>query len=1332
MKKQFPIIGIGASAGGLEPLEIFFEQVAPDTSFAYVIIQHLAPNHKSLMDELLARHTQLPISVIQNGMMLEKGHIYLNPPKKFVEIKHGKFVLYEKEDRKLSFPISIFFQSLANELEENACAVILSGTGSDGKDGVKFIKEKGGYVVVQEPEEAKFNGMPNSAINAGSVDKICRVKDINGEIHNFFNNKQEFDKNQYTYETAKELITKILKRTQQLIEVDFTGYKHTTVSRRIGRRMNLLNYTRMEDYYQFLDNNPGEANFLSKELLIGVTRFFRDEESFEVLKHKVIPELVAQNMETKTIRIWVTACSTGEEAFSIAILLKDYLRKNKLLFDVSIFATDFDKEAIKTASNRVFSEVISHEIPIEYFNSYFVPQRHGYVIAKEIREMIVFSCHNLIQDAPFNRIDLVSCRNLLIYLNESVQQQLFSLFQYSLKTGGFLFLGSSETLGTAYEEFEEVDKKYKIYSNRENKKFVHRPKLRLQRNKMNKVSSLPIINYPISHGKSKILSEIHHNLIQEYVPDSLVMDEQFNLLHTTGNIHRWLRLPPGEITSNALKMIPNNLAMPIEVVVSKVFNDKEPITLTDIVIPKDLQPFYGNEEVLQIHIRTKKIDNNQNYLFLTFEAKKKKQNKTPFKEINISSASSERIEILERELRINRETLQTTIEELESSNEELQAANEELQSSNEELESVNEELYTVNSEFQQKNTELSASNDDLNNLIQSAEIAILFLDAQLNIRRFTPAIKKILDLISYDIGRNISHFRAKIQLENFMEHIEEVLKTFLPYETSVKDAKGKEYLLKINPFRTNQNEIKGVVLIFIDLTQVNAYKKEIQLSDTALADLKLKHANQTEILELISQNLNDMVLIIDRKGSIEYCTPSASALTGYTYEELLGMNFFSSIKDTNQLDDILQAVKELAKNKKSGLIEFQLKLKKGINHWFETNLQPINNYSDGNFRILLTASDIQKRSLRETEYKRNSLIAEQTNSVVIITDTEGRIIFVNKSFEQLTGYFEEEVLGIKPGKLLQGEESDAKVIKIMSEAFKNQRSFDINIMNYTKKGDKYLTNIRAEPLYDSKDKFIGFFSIQTDISKQQEYLTQIQTLNTKIQTQMNKLKEANSALEEFAYVASHDLKTPVRNIKSLLDIVKKKGEKLDKKKKEEYLDIVHSSAEELYKMIENLLQYSRTGAIQEELEKVVLQDIIQKVIKQFNQDLKVEEGTISIDILPQKITVYPMLFSRLLANLISNAIKYRGDAPPRIKLSCRIEKSAFLFSLTDNGIGIPENQSKNIFKIFKSIRPNKDSNGIGLALCKKITELHGGKIWLTSKLGKGSTFYFTIPMHYKH
>lgn len=1331
MQYTFPIIALGASAGGLEPLEVFFEHTNPQSKYAFVIIQHLAPNHKSLMDELLSRHTKLPIQKIEDGMPIEKGNIYLNPPKKFVEIEDGKFVLTEKEDRTLSFPISEFFASLAENFHEKACAIILSGTGSDGSKGIKFIKENGGLVLVQDPQQAKFNGMPNSAIYSGVVDMVCRVETMHQEIDRFFENRDTISQNFNDSTKANAVITSILKSIEKQIDVDFTGYKYTTVSRRISRRMSILDYTKMDAYCNYLQNNQNEAQLLAKELLIGVTRFFRDEEAFNTLKTLVIPQMIKNNSDSKTLRVWVPGCSTGEEAYSIAILIKDYLRINKLQYEVNIFATDLDKEAIKLAANRVFPSSISAEIPGDYLTTYFVTQKNGYVIAKEIREMIVFSAHNVIQDPPFNKIDLISCRNLLIYLTDSIQQQLFTIFQYSLKTNGFLFLGSSETLGDSREDFFELNKKQNLFVNKENKKFVQRLHSIKKKNQvandhspnLDNENSVPVFKA----NKKNLLSEIQHSLIQEYVPDSLITDEQLNLLHSSGNAHRLLTLPSGEISSNITKMLPDAIAIPLEVIANKVLQSGNPVTLTDIQVPDEFMPFVGASDFMNVHVRKKELFDGMHYLFITFESSLKRPiEQSPAEQVTINTVSKEKIHILERELRINRETLQTTIEELESSNEELQATNEELQSSNEELESVNEELYTVNSEYEQKNQELSTSNDDLNNLIQSTELAILFLDANLNIRKFTPAIKKILDLVPHDIGRNISHFRTKIQLENFLGHIESVLAESVSYEFAIEDIKGKEYLLKIAPFKNHKNEVKGITLVFVDLTQAKKLKQAIQVSEKAFSDLELKHANQDEIFKLISNNLRDMVCIVSPQGAIEYSTPSGVDVTGYSLETLYEINFLEKIPQLKQREIFKNVFSKNHNNQEPGLIEFEFVKPEGSKRWLEATIKPILKHGLQEQKFLLVIRDIHQRKLQEFDFIKNSLIAEQTSSAVIITDINGEINFANDAFEKMTGYTENEVLGKKPGSFLQGKETDPKLIELMSKSIQARKAFTVDIINYNKAGNKYLVNIKAEPLYDKEDNFIGFFSIQNDVTEHQDYINQIYKLNQINKEQFKKLEEVNKSLEDFAYIASHDLKAPIRNIKSLLEIIQRKGILLEEEKRQKYFDLVISSSVEMDKLINNLLDYSRTGVSKEKLELVNLPDFFESVIELFQNDLKNIDHTIHYDFSVKELFVYPIIFKRLINNLIGNAIKHSSKDNLELVIKNKAVANGVEFEISDNGIGIPENQFENIFKIFKSLKPDKDSNGIGLSVCKKIVELHGGRIWVKSTLGEGATFYFII------
>jgi two-component system, chemotaxis family, CheB/CheR fusion protein len=1330
MKIEFPIIGIGASAGGLEPLELFFEHAKPTLDFAYVLIQHLAPNHKSLMNELLARHTSLPIHIIRHNMPLERGNIYLNPPKKFVELNEGKFILSEKEDRKLSFPISTFFNSLAEQAHDKACAIILSGTGSDGSEGIKFIKEKGGLVIAQNPESAKFDGMPKSAILTGAVDKVCAVEQIHRELESFFSNTSELDRSKLDSKDAKSLISAILGSVYQQLGVDFTDYKYTTVARRIARRMSLLGYSEMSGYLHYLRENHAEAQLLSKELLIGVTRFFRDEEAFEFLKNNVIPQLIESNRESKSIRVWVPACSTGEEAYSIAILIRDYLRVHQLQYEVSIFATDLDKEAIKMATIRVFPESISSEIPPEYLHLYFIPQRKGFTIAKEIREMIIFSAHNVVQDPPFNRIDLISCRNFLIYLNSDLQQRLFSLFQYSLRTNGFLFLGSSESLGDAGDDFAEFDKKHKVFLNKQNKKIVQQlrnsSRKGLAAAEYIENPTAGVLNTSSASFKNKLLSEIQNTLIQEYVPDSLVTDENFNLLHTTGNAHRWLTLPPGEISTNVLKMLPQSLALPFEVLANKVLASGIPTRVNHVEIGGPLTHFYAGQKFLRIHIRKTQLIEGTAQLIATFEPENKPADLVPTEEIDMGAASQEKINILERELRINRENLQTTIEELESSNEELQAANEELQSSNEELESVNEELYTVNSEYQQKIVELSESNNDLNNLIQSTEIALLFLDSNLNIRRFTPAIRKILDLLPHDIGRNISHFRGKVQLDNFIEHIERVFEKLVPYETQIRDTRGEEYILKISPFKTQKNEIQGVVLVFIDMKNTSRVERALEISDKALAELHTQHDRQSELFELIANNSRDMITILDLKGRIKYCSPSGLEITGFPAGKLKELNLQDRIPDPMHKKRWQKAFKSIREGKSPSLIQFKFKTWNGMHRWMESNLKPLNISNGKVNNILITTRDIHQRMLHDLEMRKLALIAEQTSNAVIITDSAGKITFVNDAFENMTGYTEEEVLGKKPGHLLQGEESPREMIDRMALAIKNKTTSEVEMVNYTKSGNKYIVKIQTEPMFDKNQELIGFFSLQSDITNQKEQKEQIYRLNQKIKEQNLKLEEVNKSLEEFAYVASHDLKAPVRNISGLLDLIKKKGEQLAPEKREYYFEVIRSSSLELSRLIDNLLEYSRSGKLQEELQTVRLEKICAEVVQQFEQELIRLKGQITLDLDIAEIQVYPILFKRLLTNLISNALKYRSKRPPLIKISCHTTLDFTEFRISDNGIGIAQHQQEEIFKIFKTIGNNSDSNGIGLSVCKKIAELHGGRIWIESDGDSGSTFIFTI------
>ena len=1329
----FPVIGIGASAGGLEPLEELFDIVDLKTGYVFVIIQHLAPNHKSLMDELLARHTSLPIQVIEDNMELKPNHIYLNPPQKFVELNGNRFRLTEKEDKKLSYPISKFFESLAAEYQFQSAGIILSGTGSDGSEGIKYIKEHGGLVIAQDPQTAKFDGMPKNAIFTGAVDKICSIEEIPAELDQFLNRKEVLNFDAKTVERHQKQIDKIISIIKRETNVNFEDYKISTIYRRTVRRMGIQGYTNFEDYTKYLEKTPVEAHNLASELLIGVTSFFRDEKAYESIAENVIPRIVEQNAKSKKIRVWVPACSTGEEAYSLAMLFRDYLRKHDIKFDVTIFATDLDGEAIRLASQRILPESVINEVPARIFRSYFIAQKKGYTIAKEIRDMVVFSQHNIIQDPPFSNIDLLSCRNFLIYLNGDIQQRLFQLFQFSLKKDGFLFLGSSESLGKASDQFNEIDHKHNIFTNINSKisadlrsKPVRLPDSPKPTQPTAGTTEAAVHDRFAYNTSKRLLNDIQEAIIQEFTPDTVVFSDTFELIHTTGRVSQWLKLPKGVITTNLVRMLPDEMSLPFELLANKVLTAGEPLILTNVQLNEDLKKVYSGVDRIQIEIKRLPDQGGQTFLAASFKEIVEDLDADVSNKIDLSAASKDKIDVLERELRINQENLQSTIEELEASNEELQATNEELQSSNEELESVNEELYTVNAEFQEKVVELSESNNDLNNLIQSTEIAILFLDSNLHIRRYTPALKKILQLMPQDIGRHISHFRSNLQLKDFISHVERVHETLIPFESTVNDSSGQEFIIRIAPFITTRKEVKGVVLSFVDVSSVSKANRKLELISESMDTASLKFKEQSDLFNLITNNINEMVSLHDLNGAFKYVTPSCYQLTGYNDMELLEMQPSQLITDDKFQKRWTEKFNELLYGKNVGVIKYKIKTKNHKDQWLETVLKQITDSSGDISMLIAVTRDFNAMARMEQQVDQSSMVVEQTTNSVVITDLEGKITFTNRAFELITGYDENEVLGKKPGDFLQGDETGPETVAIMHEAIQEHKPFDVDIINYSKSGEKYWIHIHCEPMINKDNQIVGFFSIQHEVTNQKEYELQIRKLNDLLREKNLKLEGLNKNLQQFAYIASHDLKTPLRNINGMIEMIKKKRDQISQTKLDEYFEIIYNASKEMDRLIENLLEYSRSGQIKEDLEWIDLNEVMNELVQIFKEPLTDISGEMKFESEVKSIRVYPILFKRLLINLISNSIKYRSDRSLQINIGCVEHENFYRFSVSDNGIGIEEDQFENIFNIFTTLQERNDSNGIGLSVTKNIAQIHKGDIWVESEIEKGSTFFFDI------
>ncbi|WP_286191918.1 chemotaxis protein CheB [Roseomonas genomospecies 6] len=825
------IVGIGASAGGLEALQRFFDNVPGDSDLAYVVVQHLSPVHKSLMVDLLAKHTAMSVVQAADGVAVERNTVYLLPPAKHLSIEDGRLRLTAKDvGGGMSLPIDIFFTALAKDQGPRAMAVVLSGTGSDGTRGVLAIKSAGGFVAVQDPESAQFDGMPRSALATGQVDAVTPPDRLPACL--IGNARRALSRNlpvpPRPQDRDNDPLAQIVAAIRSVTGVDFSHYKLATLLRRIERRMHTAGLDSMSDYAALLRRNSAETVSLYKEMLIGVTRFFRDEGAFAALADKVVPTLLAKRSPTDMVRVWVCGCATGEEAYSIAILFAEAQERMGRSFDVKIFATDIDQDSIEIASLGEYPRSIAEDVSQERLARYFTARGDHYVVTRDIRRMVVFAAHNIMRDPPFTKIDLVSCRNLLIYMDSPLQRKVLGLFQYALRQSGFLFLGTSETLGDLSAEFHVLDSRNKLFQS-----------LRTGTHRLSRLL-VPTVAAPVHrHGDEAMsqaqeegiaIDEAISTLMRAYVPPSLLVNDQMNIMHVFGEASSILKVPAGEATLNALKLLPSSVSMVVGTALTRAFRSGEEFALSNI-------PVKDRDGLPAVSLRVKPFvarKTGRRFALIVLDPSVPTL-ALPDSDFDFDTDTAERIRGLEQELVSRGENLQATIEELETANEELQAtneellaSNEELQSTNEELQSVNEELYSVNAEYQAKVEELTEVTNDLDNLLRSTEIGTVFLDSGMVIRRFTPAAARFINIIPRDVGRSITHLSTNIDYPEFLKDIETVFRDHSPVERHVPVRGDRWIQTRILPYLTEKNEVAGVVVTFVDVTAAKAAAEQLQ------------------------------------------------------------------------------------------------------------------------------------------------------------------------------------------------------------------------------------------------------------------------------------------------------------------------------------------------------------------------------------------------------------------------------------------------------------------------------------------------------------------------
>jgi two-component system CheB/CheR fusion protein len=891
-----PVVGIGASAGGLAAFQAFFSGMpAEDSGMAFVLVQHLAPDHKSILSDLVKRYTRMQVFEVTHGMVVQPNCAYIIPPSRNMALVNGTLQLLEPETpRSRRLAIDFFFRSLAEDQRQRAICIVLSGTGSDGTLGLRAVKGEGGMAIAQNPTSAEFDGMPRSAINTGLVDYVLPPAEMPAQLVAYV--AHSFGKICIPVSSVGPAVDDSYKKIFHLLRAqtghDFSQYKPKTITRCVERRMAVHQIKQLDEYTRYLEQTPADVEALFRDLLIGVTSFFRDTDTFGALQQQVIPRLFAGKPAASLIRAWVPACSTGEEAYSIAILLMEQLETLKQSFKLQVFATDIDCQSIDQARAALYPASIADDISRERLARFFVQEPDGsaFRIHSGVRDVVIFSEQDLIKDPPFSKLDLISCRNLLIYMGAELQRKVIPLFHYALKPGGILFLGSSETVGEFTDLFAPLDRKSKLYLRQDDVEGSLRPRFSLLRPEQS--VRRPSAKRP-GENKLSVREVTERAMLHQYTPAGALVNERGDILYLHGRTGQYLEPSQGEAGMNILKMAREGLQPALTTTLHKAVVNKEPMHRRGLRVKTN-----GDFTTVNLMIQPVPAgpDAAAPRLFLVVFEGLPAVDLAPSEKAAALIAGEGtgadaidvdgRITMLKQELLAKEEYLQITNEELQSSNEEMQSVNEELQSTNEELEtskeelqSVNEELATVNAELQTKVADLSRSNNDMNNLLAGTGIGTIFVDEQLHIRNFTPAVTQAINLIPTDVGRPVGHIVSNlVGYDCLVADLQSVLETLRPKEIEVRTKADEWYLLRMRPYRTLENAIEGAVITFTEVTEM----KKAQAAQ--------RDSEALRRLAAVVNDASEAIMVLDLEGCILAWNPAAQKMYGWSEAEALAMN----------------------------------------------------------------------------------------------------------------------------------------------------------------------------------------------------------------------------------------------------------------------------------------------------------------------------------------------------------------------------------------------------------------------------------------------------------
>jgi len=1357
--KPYPIVAIGASAGGIEAVSELLKHLSPTTGMAFVYLQHLDPTHESLLTNTLSRFTEMQVVEAKNMIPIEPNKIFVLPPNKDMFLYDGVLKLKPRPAKPvIHLPIDQFFASLADKQKEGAIGIVLSGNANDGSAGLRAIKNAGGITFAQD-DSAKFKSMPKSAIAEGVVDRILPPDEIAKELERISKNKRLLQLSAIAIPETEEDkessgdLDNILYLIKKSTGLDFSLYKKNTIKRRVIRRMLLYQHENLHQYFLYLKQHANEVNILYNDLLINVTSFFRDQDTAEYLRKTLLPKLLKSKAPNDPIRVWIPACSTGEEAYSMAILIMEALGDRSNIAAVQIFATDLSEQSINKARSGIYSKADVVEISPRRLQRFFTKVDGGYRISKQIRDLCVFAPHNVFKDPPFSRLDLISCCNLLIYLDLELQKKIITTFHYALNDGGFLILGKSETTGTLQNLFTAEDKKVKVYSRKKdnrtpllqdaNFRFTDLQKLKGNLRESHNRSS-PGAQSPIPE-----LDQLVNNLlITQFIPPSVVITKDMEIVHFRGSTGMFLEPSPGRASFNILKMARSGMSFELRNLIHKTFKTGKPQKKSGIEFKYQNVARFALIETFPLYSQGDK------QLLILF--REEIEPATP--SVKLTASAAKRIKQLESELESTRDDMRSFIEEQEAVNEELQSANEEIVSSNEELQSINEELETSKEEVESMNEELMTMNQEMQNrneqLAESQEYAesvfitireaLVVLDKEFRVRTANTTFYSMFNTTEYETEGRLIYELDKRQwntpeLRQILEQVIPQNAVYNGFRMDYDDpAKGKKSLV-LN-IKSIFQKLSGQRVILLAIEDISEHIKAQQIID-----------ERATWFRSMADNAPVMIWVVDAEKSTIFFNKTWLEFSGRTLQQETAVGWLEGIHPA----DMARVIEEFNlhfKTRTSFQTEYRRRRSDGQYRWLLSISRPTYDVNGAFSGYVGSCTDVHDRKIGEQmlieSVDRIQTVLDKLPLMAWMCDQKGKIIFVNNWYTKFTGQALSEV--VESFKQIIHAEDYTNVIKTWEKHMTSGDPIDLKARFQEKSSGQYQWhNIRANSVRDGDDNITGWVGTNTDIHDQYTFTAelekQVAQRTLALQEANLNLERSNKELQQFAYAASHDLQEPLRKIITFSDrLMVMYGESLDAKGTQ-FLKRIDDSAHRMSHLIEDILNYSKVGT-RYAFEEVYLDDVLKQVLK--DQEILISEknAIIKHTRLPV-IEAMPFQMEQLLSNLVNNALKFSADdRRPQIEIKHRKLTPKEVSSIqtlnpdlpyieiriADNGVGFEKEYAEEIFGLFQRLQASTTGGtGIGLALCRKIVNFHNGFIRAESTPGQGSTFVVTLPVKRK-